>query len=280
MFKLFGKKKEEATAEETQTQQNPEVAQLSAQFQEDEFNIIAVTGANSFGGEEEKEGGERVVTLPLIAWREGDGPVQEEDTCLVAVADDNLLEYLQRLAPRDSVIQAKVRQGLEDDRFLLVGMPAPIVDRELKALLDERTKEVSTWVSGLGTFVLNRRFNWFQTELDWLEQNIQVIYDNGSEEDMKAAQQTALTMVEAKEKWDETIRAFAASTLAQTENEEEELNGLDEAELSRRLEIESIQVWADGRFEVWFHDGDYLWEHSVRVNGSLSEGPGEVHLEG
>lgn len=62
----------------------------------------------------------------------------------------------------DSIIQARVRQGLDDDRFLLVGMPAPMMDRELKAILDEQKKPVTFWESGLGTFTLNRAVGWFE----------------------------------------------------------------------------------------------------------------------
>jgi hypothetical protein len=60
----------------------------------------------------------------------------------------------------------------------------------------------------------------------------------------------------------------------------EALADLSDEELASRLEIESIQVWADSRFEFWFHDADYIWERSVRVNGALSDGATELHLEG
>jgi hypothetical protein len=157
-------------------------------------------------------------------------------------------------------------------------MPAPVVDPELKVILDERTKEVSSWVSGLGTFVLNRSVNRFQTEVDWLGQSIQLTYDNGSDEDMKAAQHNALTLVTGQQDWDKQVRQFAVTQLRQ-ENLAE-LADLSDGELSRRLEVESLQVWGDGRFEFWFHDGDYVWESSVRVNGTLSGGAAQLHLEG
>ena len=51
-------------------------------------------------------------------------------------------------------------------------------------------------------------------------------------------------------------------------------------DLAGRLEAESLQLWPDGRFEVWLRDADYLWEPSVRVTGTVSGGPCEVELEG
>ena len=50
-------------------------------------------------------------------------------------------------------------------------------------------------------------------------------------------------------------------------------------ELARRLEVESIQVRPDGSFEFWFHDGDFVWEHAVRVSGTLEQGPTDVGLD-
>ena len=100
MFKLFGKKKDQQPDPQTQpAQEDPQVLQsqhplasaLAAQFGQEEFDILAVTGANSFGGEQCPGEEYRTVTLPITAWREDDGPVHQEDTCLVALADDPLL---------------------------------------------------------------------------------------------------------------------------------------------------------------------------------------------
>lgn len=283
MFKLFGKKQEpQEEVREAALSRHPKAAALGAQFWQEEFDILAVTGANGFGGGEEDVGEEyRTVTLPLTAWREGGGPIHREDTGLVALADDKLLTYLRRLAPPDSIIQARVRQGMGDNRFLLVGLPSPVMDPELKAILDEQTQEVSLYVADLGTFVLNRTVNWFQADVDWQGQSIQLVYDRGSEEEMKKAQETGRSLMSAQAGWDKRVRAYAAEQLPiQYEGLEDEMLDLSPEELAGRLEPESIQVWADGSFEFWFHDADYQWEHSLRVCGSLEDGPDQVHLEG
>lgn len=281
MFKLFGKKEEERERPVSTASRHPEAAALSAQFGREEFDILAVTGANSFGGEREPEAEYWTATLPITAWREDDGPIHQEETCLVALADDKVLAYLRRVAPRDSIIQARVRQSLVDDRFLLVGMPTPMMDRELKAILDEQVKPVSTWVPDLGTFVLNRSVNWFQADVEWQGQSVQLVYDQGSEEEMRAAQETAKALMDGQAEWDQTIRAYAAGELpAQCAGlQEDEMGDLPAEELIRRLEPESIQVRPDGSFEFWFHDADYVWTRAVRVAGDLQNGPAAVSLE-
>lgn len=281
MFKLFGKKEEERERPVSTASRHPEAAALSAQFGREEFDILAVTGANSFGGEREPEAEYWTATLPITAWREDDGPIHQEETCLVALADDKVLAYLRRVAPRDSIIQARVRQSLVDDRFLLVGMPTPMMDRELKAILDEQVKPVSTWVPDLGTFVLNRSVNWFQADVEWQGQSVQLVYDQGSEEEMRAAQETAKALMDGQAEWDQTIRAYAAGELpAQCAGlQEDEMGDLPAEELIRRLEPESIQVRPDGSFEFWFHDADYVWTRAVRVAGDLQNGPAAISLE-
>lgn len=287
MFKLFGKKKESAQPA-AEKRQHPELTALAAQFDSEEFDILAVTGANSFGGDKEPDQELWTATLPLTAWKEEDGPIHREATCLVALADDTLLDYLRRLAPRDSIIQARVRQGLEDDRFLLVGLPAPVMDPELKAILAEQKTEVSVWAEGLGTFVLNRSVNWFQTDVDWLEQSIQLTYDQADEEEMKAARQTALSLMAGQAGWDEKVRAFAADHLLSQANDrvrDEAQDGEEPEEITReyfmqRIELESIQVYGDGRFEFWFNGGDLFWGRAVHVTGSLAGGPADAQMEG
>ena len=277
MFGLFKKKEAEKGPDTLSAPQHPAAAALSAQFAPDEFDILAVTGPSGFDGD---RAGEEywTVTLPLTAWKEEGGPIHRENTCLVALADDKVLPYLRRLAPRDSIIQARVRQGLEDDLFLLVGTPAPVMDRELKVILDEQVKPVSTWVPELGTFVLNRTVGWYQMDADWLGQSVQLVYDQGSEEEMQAAQETAKALMSRQEEWDGRVRAYAAQRLpALTEDGDAALSS---DELARRLEPESVQARADGSFEFWFHDAEYLWQHAVRVSGTLKGGPDDVGLDG
>ena len=78
MFKLFGKKEEERERPVSTASRHPEAAALSAQFGREEFDILAVTGANSFGGEREPEAEYWTATLPITAWREDDGPIHQE----------------------------------------------------------------------------------------------------------------------------------------------------------------------------------------------------------
>ena len=291
MFKLFGKKQDPKPQEEAGSaplSQHPKAAALAAQFGEEEFDILAVTGANAFGGGEEDEGEEyRTVTLPLTAWREEDGPIHREDTCLVALADDKLLTYLRRLAPRDSIIQVRVRQGLEDDRFLMAGMPAPVMDPELKAILDEQKKPVTFWESGLGTFALNRSVGWFEAEADWLGQPVRLEFDQ--DENRADCLLSFHTLMDRQAEWDQRVRALAADKLLSLANdweadaagnEEREAEEITRENFMSRMELDAVQAYEDGSFDFWFNDGDLFWGHAIHVTGSLEGGPEDAQMEG
>lgn len=289
MFKLFGKKQEpQEEVREAALSRHPKAAALGAQFWQEEFDILAVTGANGFGGGEEDVGEEyRTVTLPLTAWREDGGPIHREDTGLVALADDKLLTYLRRLAPPDSIIQARVRQGMGDNRFLLVGLPSPVMDPELKAILDEQKKPVTFWESGLGTFALNRSVGWFEAEADWLGQTIRLEFDQ--DENRADCLLSFHALMDRQAEWDQRVRALAADKLLSLANdweadsagnEEREPEEITREAFMSRMELDAVQVYEDGAFDFWFNDGDLFWGHAIHVTGSLDAGPEDAQMEG
>ena len=285
MFGLFKKKEAEKGPDTPSAPQHPAAAALSAQFAPDEFDILAVTGPVGFGGSRAEGEAYWTVSLPLTAWREEGGPIHQEDTSLVALADEKVLPYLRRRAPGDAIIQARVRQGLEDDRFLLVGMPAPVMDRELKAILDEQKKPVTFWESGLGTFTLNRAVRWFELEADWLGQPARLEFDQ--DENRADCLLHLHTLMDNQQEWDRRIRSFAAGKLlelanqwAQEDGEEESPREVTQEDFMSRMELDAVQIYEDGAFDFWFNDGDLFWGHAIHVTGSLESGPEDAQMEG
>ena len=290
MFGLFKKKGGEAPEERERPQKaareagegdSPEARAFAAQFPPGELSVLAVTGPNPFAGGP-REDGLWVASMGLTAWMEEDSPdIRREDVRLVTLADPKLLGFLRQRALPDFLIKFRARLSSDGKQLLLLDLPQPGFDPDLKAILEEQKKPDSTYVEGLGTFVLNRQVGWYQTDADWLGQSIQLVYDRGGEEERKAAQRTALALMGAQEDWDSRTRAYAAQQLpVQHPGLEDELLELPAEELARRLEAESLQVWPDGSFEFWFHDADYQWEHALRVRGTAAGGPDRVYLEG
>ena len=301
MFGFFKKKSGEipeeqerlqkAAAREAERKEAPaipeELRALGQKFLPEEFSILAVTGAGGFGGSRTQENGPWLAVLELTAWKEEDSeePAHREKTQLVALADDKLMDYLRRRVRGDSVFQIMVRPSEDGKQFLMTELPQPEIDPEMKAILEEQKKPVSIWVPELGTFTLNRLVNWFEAEVEWLGQPARLDIDR--EEDWDACVEQAKALMAGQKGWDEKVRAFAAQELldqandwAQDAAEGEEPEEITREQFMERLELDAVQISADGRFEFWFNDGDLFWGHAIHVTGSLDQGPEMAQMEG
>lgn len=284
LFKSKGEKPEEkerkARAEDPESRQFKE---FSAQFLPEELSILAVTGANGFGGG--KTGGEELWTasIGLTAWMEEDSPdIHQGEFVLSTVGDDQLLEILRRRTPRDFIVKFRGRVSEDGQRLLLLDLPEPGFDPDLKAILEEQKKPVTFWEEGLGTFTLNRQVNWFETNVDWLGTEISLVFDR--DEDRAACIQNAKTLLADAAGWNKRVREYAADELVSLANDwaegDEEAEEITREQFMERMEPESIEVRADGAFEFWFADGEMFYGHSIHVTGDLEKGPGTAQMEG
>ena len=289
MFKLFGKKRAEEPKPESKAEpeKNPELAAFGAQFLPEEITILAVTGADGFGGGRESEDALWQASIGLTAWMEedDDGPAVRRPARLVALADDKLLAFQRQRVTRDRILRAKVRRAKEDDRFLLVDIPEPAMEPELKAILEEQKKPVTVRDPELGEFALDRSAGWFAAEADWLGQSIQLTFDR--DEDQSSCFQTARALMDGQTDWDERVRAYAARELLEQANGWAQDGGENDTpqkpvtreQFMANLEAEAIQVYGDGRFEFWFHDGGLFWGRAIHVSGDLAGGPAGARME-
>lgn len=280
LFKSKGEKPEEkerkARAEDPESRQFKE---FSAQFLPEELSILAVTGANGFGGG--KSGKEELWTasIGLTAWMEEDSPdIHQGEFVLSTVGDDQLLEILRHRAPRDFILKFRGRVSEDGKRLLLLDLPEPGFDPDLKAILEEQKKPVTFWEEGLGTFTLNRQVNWFETNVDWLGTEISLVFDR--EEDRAACIQNAKVLLAAANHWDKRVREYAADELVSLANDWAEDEEVTREQFMERMEPESIEVRADGAFEFWFADGEMFYGHSIHVTGNLTDGPDWAQMEG
>lgn len=277
MFGLFKKKKEEPERPRPQ-EKNQEYKTFAEDFPGAETDLLAVTGGAALDTER-SEGGLWRVCMGLTAWKDVYAQqLQQGEARLEAIVDDNLLEHLRARLPRDFLIQVTVRPSEDGTRFLMTDLPKPAFDPELKAILEEQKKPVTLEADGLGVFTLSRTMNWFQAEVDWAGQPIQLIFDR--EEDQEDCLTAARALMEDRENWDRRVREFAARQLVEQINDEMEEDGpVTEEQLSEGLEAESVQVSGSGAVEFWLHDEELLWGRAVHVSGTLADGPCGAELE-
>ena len=104
-----------------------------------------------------------------------------------------------------------------------------------------------------------------------------------SDTERAAALATAHALFAAQDDWQARVMAFAVEKLLALKNDV--WLGEDETRFSARqfrkqLRLYSINVYADGRFEFWFEDGDLFWGHDVEIDGSLKGGLVSADLAG
>lgn len=274
MFPFFKKKEAKAApAAEIPADSTPrsdalslQLSELCGPFQTEEFDLSAVTGPMNFSAlprTDENPDGPWLAVLPLTAWSEGDDPVVRGKARLYATADTKLLTHLRRMAPRDSMIQVRVKKNFEGNAYLMQGLPSPIMDPELKAILLEQVKEVSMDVDGLGHFILDRSTGFYLGDVEWLGQELPMSFPQTPEaEGMTAAQELGRSLLSDAERWNEQAMQAAqdAFRFAYPEDEGE----------SPVFEITSIDLGHDGTFCFWF--GNEELPEPLCAQGSVSEG--------
>lgn len=280
LFKSKGEKPEEKERKPLpEKQENRQFRELAAQFAPEELTILAVTGANGFGGG--RAGKEKLwrASIGLTAWMEEDSPdIHRGEFVLSTIADDQLLEHLQRRVPRDFIIKFKGRVSEDGKGLLLLDLPEPAFDPDLKAILEEQKKPVTFWEAGLGTFTLNRQVDWFETELDWLGAEISLVFDQ--DENRADCVMNAKALLADAAGWDRRVREYAADDLLASANDWAEDGEITREQFIQRMELESIEIRADGSFEFWFADGDMFYGHSIHVSGDMEHGPDDASMEG
>lgn len=281
LFKNKGEKPEEKGRRPLS--EGPESSQFrdfAARFQPEERSILAVTGANGFSGG--KTGKEELWTasIGLTAWMEEDSPdIHRGEFVLSTIGDDQLLEILRQRVPRDFIIKFRARVSEDGRRLLLLDLPEPGFDPDLKAILEEQKKPVTFWEEGLGTFTLNRQVGWFETEVDWLGTKIFLVFDQ--DENRADCVMNAKALLAAAADWDRRVREYAADELLDSANDwAEGEEPVTREGFMERMELESIEVREDGGFQFWFGDGDLFYGHSIQVSGDLEHGPDDADMEG
>ena len=272
----FGKKKEK---EQVPSPQELQVQAFAQQFLPKEFTLVAVTAPE--GVSEQREEGEELwtLTMPLTAWMdEDDGVVSTRPAQLQTLADDQLRSYLRQRLPGNFILKASVRPAKEGGLFQLVGMPEPGFDPELKAILNEQVKPVTLETEDLGTFTLIRSMNWFERQVDWLDQTVQITFGRAEDEEQQNSLATVRALLSNAQDWDARIRDLAADRLLDSVNDASEDEPVSREELRESLAAETILAAPDGEFTAWY-GSDLFFGRAARISGNLSQGSTEAVLE-
>lgn len=146
----------------------------------------------------------------------------------------------------------------------------------------------------LGELVYNEELKWFEGNVNWCGNDVDfsLNVDNSNKTELNNTISVATDMVNNQQKWDDTVRKYAAEYLTDLANdwayadygeedeESEEPPEITEQEFAERIDLCDITFYSDGRFVFWFYDDDMFAGHSVTVYGDIKNGCNNTGIEG
>lgn len=265
-----------------------ETSRFENRFTEEIIEVAAVTGASGVGAGRAGDAILWSASIPLIAWKDlcNHELIIEEKLRLEWLADDAELRRSREFLQKNTVVRLLVRRA-ENAMMLVQVLDETYRDNELEKILQDSMKPVYYQDKVLGEFVLDKSVELFEKQITWDGEKCSLSFDwNKDERMMTTALETAYALFEEKNEWNRKIKLFAATELLGLANEW--LQDNDEAEIDEItqemfigfMELESISVYSDGDFTIYFADGDMFWGHCIMVDGNIDGTLNSAHIAG
>lgn len=207
---------------------------------------------------------------------------QKKGGCFGRFAEDTVYRVIARpkISPQPEGLMSSAQNALRVVEVLDQKVPCV----PLEELLAAYRKPVTLEDDVLGTLELNREFDWFEGEILWCGEEVEILLEVDSEDPATwaAGQQAMRSMMKQQERWDTEMRAFSAKQLTELacdwRNEADP--EITEQSFARRIELQTIVMSPDGSFVAHFGDDEMFLGHVVAVYGHLETGLKSAQMEG
>ncbi len=227
----------------------------------------------------------------LAAWRGVGGPVRTDMQLRLyyAVAKADLDGWMAEIQPyavwrvRTTVLAEPVNGQMHGRIIEMIGVEPN--DADLNAAAERMQSPITFNDSQLGSLTFDRRYGWFEGEVDWCGKTASLRVDAavGEAEPSPAGLVAARALLADASGWQRRVNAFAAARLLSPRNDAwraEDEPEMDEEAFVARMRLESICVDADGGFDFWHDDGDLFWGHAIQISGTIARGPTSADTPG
>jgi hypothetical protein len=225
------------------------------------------------------------VRFQLQPWRQVGGVLHESNLSISKpVADDELQNFTHVLRPYQ-IIQVRVRFVDKDlPRAELIELEElNVTDAELLEHAERLQQPVTISDPTFGTLTFNRDVDWWEANVAWLNQPIQLFLSVEEPADLESVLASARILWQNQAQWSQRVQDFAIDKLLELKNDswlEEDEEPLTASQFVERMTLESITIYPDGGFDFLHNDGDLFWGHSIQVTGTLREGPTDADIPG
>lgn len=250
--------------------------------------IAAVTGASGVAASKIAEDTMWTASIDVIAWKEfhnNDSVVKKEVRLQWLVNEEELEQSRERLA-ENSIVKLQVRRA-ENSMMLVKILETDYKDGDLEIILKDSMKPVYFNDDQLGQFELDKSIKVFQKKTIWAGEEGNLYFDwDENVDDVESALETAHVLFQNQDEWNKKVRDFASEKLLDLandwlqDNEDTELKEITKEMFIDFMSLDSISVYPEGEFEIFFFDGDMFWGHSITVSGNISDGFTSAEIAG
>ncbi|MGG2015841.1 DUF2262 domain-containing protein [Bacillus sp. S10(2024)] len=255
-----------------------EKSRFEKKFTENVIEVAAVTGASGIGAG--KAGSDILWTasINLIAWKDlyNNETVIKEGLRLEWLVDDEELKQSREVLKENAVVRLQVRRA-ENSMMLVKVLETLYRDDELEMILQDSMKPVYYNDEMFGGFLLNKRVKVFEKTISWVGEECNLGFDwNEDQNNMKSALETAYVLFKEQDEWNKKIKMYASEELVELANDwlqdydEEEINEITKEMFMDLMKLDSISVYPEGDFEMFFFDGDMFLGHCIIVDGNIN----------
>jgi hypothetical protein len=259
-----------------------ERSRFESRFTEDIIEVAVVTGSRGIGarGVGEIIQGNCILwnaSIGLIAWKNlmSNESVIKEEIELEWFVDNEGWEKTRGILNENTVVKLKVRRG-ENSMMLLQVIETEYRDDDLELILQDAIKPVVFNDKVLGEFILDKSVKTFEKKISWVGEIANLLFDWEEEELMKSSLKTAQVLLEAPEEWNMKMRMYASEKLLELandwldENEEAEIDEITKEMFMDFMELDTICVYPEGKFRIYFNDGNMFMGHCITLNGNTN----------
>lgn len=171
----------------------------------------------------------------------------------------------------------KVRKSKENNNsYLLLNVLGKVTDDRFDNIKEEYLKPIVI-NNELGEFTLDRDYNWFEGQIDYLGEKCSVLINVEEGETTIDTQLNKLKEIFSDlTNWDSNVKKYASHELLELSNEwSEDGTEITEEQFIKRIGMPSITVNENGTVEVSFDSDNMFTDHSIVIyvdeNGIFEE---------
>lgn len=248
--------------------------------------VVGVVAVGSSGGWGDLADGYAVRSFNLLPWKRDDGELNFDPLLVLEKVeytgtpdedgeDDDWWDAFWEMCPEAVVRRLTVRISQDQKRSVLVDSHEPKPsDLETLAISDKKTASPTRFESTeFGTLNFDRSSQTYTGTVRWDGAEVKLSLESDANGDVDTSKEFALQLWKKQKQLKQDAEAFATQQLLKRKNEDwlnEGDSEVDANEFKSRLRLESIDVNADGSFQLWYDDGDLFWGHLIVISGGKS----------